>query len=328
MVCGVTPEILYASEVADPPPVRPRRRKSRADEASNGAAARKSRAERRRRKWDTDDLAHLHLLVPNIDLQTGSSSSASNAPGQAPGVFAQSLSQRLYRLLLGTGLVDIEDLVVRRPRRDLEGEVGGQMPTSDPLAAGTGVTPGMDRAGGERDDGEDGEDEEDEEDSEKDEVVGWYTLHINLTVLALDGQASLIDAAWAAMLAALRDLRLPRAYWDDEREMVICSEVADGARALMLSGSPVVCSWGVFEEASQGQEGKYWVLNDMDAFEEGVCRESGSLVVDCTHDKTRLLRVEKSGGGRVGMEEMKSLVGMAERRWQDVMAAMPPARKG
>lgn len=303
VVCGITPELLYANEIADPPPARKRRRTSKSGAVSTAE-------EKQRRKQDTQDIAHLHLLVPNIDLNTGSSTS--NQPGQAPTAFAQSLSQRLHRLLLSTDLIDIEDLRITRPKEPLT----PQAETPDPLAAGTAIQP----------------DSVDQNDDEEDtqETVAYYTLHMNLTVLSLDGHTSLFDTAWAATLAALQDLRLPRAYWDGEREMVLCSDLAAEAKGLTMAKRPVVCSWGVFEsraQTAQGVDVKSWILADVDGFEEGLCKETCTIVLDNTAGQTRLLRVEKSGGGVVDSAAIGStLLEGAEKRWKEVIDAMPPAR--
>jgi exosome complex component RRP43 len=54
-------------------------------------------------------------------------------------------------------------------------------------------------------------------------------------------------AAWAAALAALRDVKLPRAWWDADSSMVLCSDEASDSKRLTLRGIPIVSSYCVFE---------------------------------------------------------------------------------
>ena len=100
--------------------------------------------------------------------------------------------------------------------------------------------------------------------------------------------------------------------------MVLCSDDPDEARGLDLYDMPVALSFGVFEGDGESK-GKKWVLVDMDGFEEGLCREGGTVVVG---DKGRVVRIEKNGGGVVGVNEMRGLVEMAmgrRREWIGVL---------
>jgi exosome complex component RRP43 len=71
------------------------------------------------------------------------------------------------------------------------------------------------------------------------------------------------------------------------------------------------------EEEQEDEEEKAWVLSDPDAFEEGLCKEVLTVVVDGTGEKRRVRRIEKRGGGVVGREVMKGLVRRAEDRWRE-----------
>lgn len=292
VVCGIQPEILLASEIADPP----RRSRQRRRRAFEKAETEQERERIGREKQE--DLAHLQLLVPNIDLATGCS--PSHPPGQAPDAAAQSLSHRLYRLLLSSSLVDLSDL-----------EIWHEKPLDVPRS-GEGET-------------EDGDEEE------REEIVAYFVLHMHLTVLSLSGQASLLDAAWLAVLSALRDLRLPRTTWNADLGMVLCDDNARKAVGLGLNGRPVACTWGVFESAGaekspiENPDNKRWTLGDPDAFEEGVCDEFITMVVDRSNGtkRAKILKLEKSGGGSTGPEEFRTLLGQAEQRWKDVANALP-----
>lgn len=143
------------------------------------------------------------------------------------------------------------------------------------------------------------------------EVKAFWTLYIDILFISLDGNP--FDTAWAAVLSALRDVRLPHAYWDIDREMILCSDEVSMSKKLTLRGMPIASTYAVFEEKS----GKYWVLADPDTFEEGLCDETVTTTVDCGSGKTAVLGISKSGGTMIGKEEMRSIFKLAQSRWQE-----------
>ncbi|KAI5283752.1 Tubulin alpha chain-like 3, partial [Ascosphaera acerosa] len=107
-------------------------------------------------------------------------------------------------------------------------------------------------------DGEDGLAEEQPEDADGDddameaddvgglgEMKAFWALYIDVLMLSASGNAA--DIAWLAVLAALRDTRLPRAWWDADRETVLCSDKVGEATRLRLRGCPIASSFAVFE---------------------------------------------------------------------------------
>ncbi|GME49785.1 Exosome complex component rrp43 [Neofusicoccum parvum] len=167
------------------------------------------------------------------------------------------------------------------------------------------------------------------------EVKAFWTLYVDVLFISLDGNA--LDAAWGAVVAALRDTLLPRAWWDQDQGLVLCSERREEARKLRLRGEPVVASFAVFEPGRRGGKGvrvlglggdgeqltggdeeqeKAWVLADPDAFEEANCQEVVSVVLDKSGDKSVLHGIEKSGGAVVGKDVLRGVVRLAEERWQ------------
>ncbi|KAK4042505.1 ribosomal protein S5 domain 2-type protein [Parachaetomium inaequale] len=242
------------------------------------------------------------LLVPNIELATGSAPQF--LPGVPPTALAQTLSTRVYSLLHSTGLVGVRDLRVWcNPKKDGEGKEGGE----DVKMEGA-------------------EEEEEEQDGvlEEDRVVAYWVLYIDLLFVSFDGNP--FDAAWAAVVAALRNTRLPVARWDPEREMVVCSRTE--RRKLDVRGLPVACTAAVFEEKELGEvgtgvvEGRHWLLLDPDRLEETLCREAITMVVDCSDGETRIKSIEKQGGTSIGRELVRGFAGIAEKRWQEVKKAM------
>ncbi|KAF2839853.1 ribosomal protein S5 domain 2-like protein [Patellaria atrata CBS 101060] len=217
---------------------------------------------------EVKEIEDLRLLVPNIELATGST--PTNLPGNPPSALAQNLAARLLRLLLTTRLIRLTDLRILYPRPP--DEEGGEHTM---------------------------------------EVVAYWTLYIDVLVISLDGNA--FDAAWLALLAALKYTALPRAYWEPDFKTVLCDDDRNADRKLRLRGFPVPASFAVFE----GREGEgVWVLADPDAGEEGLCRELVTVVVDLDDGRTVVRRVEKRGGGIVGRGEMRELVSLAEGRWR------------
>jgi len=246
---------------------------------------------------------------------------------------AQILSHRILALLLSSRLVDIEDLRIRHTPSSVDTTLGD----SEAMA------------------------EEDEEvDAPRQETVAYWTLYPSIHVLSLSGSAALFSAAWAALVAALRDVRLPRAWWDEDVQGVLCSDLVAEAKRLRLRGCPVVSTWGVFvgspsqlgaekhadetvERSNQkekprsskmmgmleqgrpvGNGRRAWLLADPDGFEDPLCVEIVTVVVDCSDiegsavkNGTRILKIEKSGGGVVRREEMGMLAQMAELRWRE-----------
>jgi exosome complex component RRP43 len=160
-------------------------------------------------------------------------------------------------------------------------------------------------------------DEDDRETIEL-EIKAFWTLYIDILFISLDGNP--FDAAWAAVVSALKDVRLPKAYWDPDREIILCESSVADSKKLQLRGMPIAVTSLVFKakEQEQGRDKKHWILVDPDTFEEGLCDETVTVVVDCGSGKTKLLGISKSGGTVVGKQEMREIVGMAEKRWVEL----------
>lgn len=315
VVCGIRGEILKTGDIAD---YKARdlnveddidgEEEQKEEEEEEERREEKTEAKRRKKaREDTDEMAHLALLIPNLDLATGCS--PAHLPGGAPSVLAQVLSQRVLTLLHTSAMLGMGPLRIWfRPSRDATGATGG------------GVSMGGDIMGAIDGREEGGEEEE----MARSEVKAFWVLYIDVLFISLDGNA--FDAAWLAILAALRDTLLPRAWWDADREMVLCSDDPAEARRLEIRNVPVPLSFGVFggDGAGElgGEEGRReekWVLVDMDGFEEGLCREGGTVVVG---EGGRIVKIEKNGGAGVGMAEMRGLVGLVVERREEWMGLL------
>ncbi|KAH8717073.1 ribosomal protein S5 domain 2-type protein [Phaeosphaeriaceae sp. PMI808] len=210
---------------------------------------------------DATEIDTLRLLVPNVELSTGST--PNHIPGNAPSPYAQTLITKIRSLALSTNLLRTDDLRIV-------------------------YTPSMNA--------------EDATEAPEQQVKAYWVLYVDIFFISIDGGA--FDAAWISMLAALRDTKLPFAWYDEEFEGVLCSDEVGQARRLELRGLPVPATFGVFEGRGDGDDGVGMgecVLGDPDAFEEGVCREGVCVVVDVGGGgEVVVRRVEKSGGGLWG----------------------------
>ncbi|OAL51133.1 exoribonuclease family protein [Pyrenochaeta sp. DS3sAY3a] len=274
VVCGVRAEILNEADTPGTPLSSQQLRQSTQQDTTDAESEEEDLEE-------TDEIASLRLLVPNVELATGST--PAHIPGNAPTTFAQTLITRIRSLLISTRLLRTADLrILYTPPSNAED------PDAEPETS----------------------------------VKGYWVLYLDVFFISIDGNA--FDSAVLSILAALRDTRLPRAYFDDEYEGILCSDVPGEARTLRLRGLPVSSSFAVFE-GLRGEEGEdasvEWVLSDPDAFEEGVCRETVTVVVDGSFGgkgakDVVVRRIEKSGGAVVDREVMRALVERAIERWE------------
>ncbi|KAI4866641.1 ribosomal protein S5 domain 2-like protein [Hypoxylon rubiginosum] len=233
---------------------------------------------------DEDELRDYDLLVPNVELATGCAPTF--LPGVPPTTLAQTLSTRLYSLLHSSRLLDAEDL---RIYHDISAE--------------------MEMEG-----------EEVETGRAAKEVKAYWVLYIDILFVSFDGNP--FDVAWAAIVAALRDTKLPQAHWDVDREIVLCSR--DAPSPLSIRGLPVACTAAVFtaKERQKKGVGQYWILVDPDRLEESLCDETATMVVDCTSGETNILTMSKHGGTLVGPAVMKKFATVAEARWEEFRAVL------
>ena len=156
------------------------------EQGGNGEGIEREERRRERRREDTEEMAHLNLLVPNLELATGCS--PAHLPGGPPTALAQTLSRRIITLLHTSQLLSMRDLRIWfRP---------------SPLTSAERKREG-----------------EEQEEIAKPEVKAFWVLYIDVLFISLDGNA--FDAAWLSVLAALKDVRLPKAWWDGDREMAL-----------------------------------------------------------------------------------------------------------
>lgn len=218
------------------------------------------------------ELRDYDLLVPNIELATGSSPQF--LPGGPPTSLAQTLSTRIFSLLHSSKIVDPADLRIwdKRMADEVAQTEDEQMEDVEEAA------------------------EPDIHAPAEDIVVAYWVLYIDIFFISFDGNP--FDAAWAATVAALRDAKIPVARYDSDRELVVCSRQTP-PRPLNITTMPIACTAAIFtgKETDRPTDGKFWLLADPDRLEESLCDESITIVVDCSKKgDTKLLSVSRHGG--------------------------------
>ncbi|KAI2605273.1 ribosomal protein S5 domain 2-like protein [Hypoxylon fragiforme] len=156
-------------------------------------------------------------------------------------------------------------------------------------------------------------------------VKAYWVLYIDILFISLDGNP--FDIALAAVVAALRDTKLPLAYWNEELEMVLCRRPTPtrAPTPLRINGLPVACTAAIFTEKKNQKkgEGRYWMLIDPDRFETKMCHETVVIVLDKTTGSPVILSISKHGGAVVEQQLLKEFAVVAEARWNQFHAALP-----
>ncbi|KAH7362384.1 exosome complex exonuclease RRP43 [Plectosphaerella cucumerina] len=253
-------------------------------------------ADRELASASVSELRDYDLLVPNIELATGSAPQF--LPGAPPTTLAQTLSTRVYSLLHSSKLIDTEDLRIWHTRPVEEAEDDSYISDEEKKT---------DEAG---------------EESSKGErvVIAYWVLHIDIFFISYDG--SPFDVAWASLLAALRNTKLPATRWDPDRELVICSR--QDRKPLTLSGFPIACTAAIFKERETELEetGEFYALVDPDSREEELCHETITAVVDRSSGETSVLSISKHGGSVLQPKTIKAFILVAGKRWEEFKKAM------
>lgn len=247
------------------------------------------------------ELKDYDLLVPNIELATGCSPQF--LPGGPPTTLAQTLSTRLFSLLHNSKLIDPEELRISytRPAEEAAAVDEDEMDeddAADAAAAAAGETV----------------------------VAAYWVLYIDIFFISFDGNP--FEAAWAATLAALRHTKLPKAWYDPDREMVICTRKE--SNSLAITNIPVAFTAAIFtsKEADRAStDGKFWLLVDPDTLEGTLCDESVTIVVDCTDGDMKILSISKHGGTVLSPQLLtsKEFLGLARKRWEEFNLAITKA---
>ncbi|KAH7929016.1 ribosomal protein S5 domain 2-like protein [Leucogyrophana mollusca] len=123
-----------------------------------------------------------------------------------------------------------------------------------------------------------------------------WTLYVDATCINYDG--NVFDATLLAMVAALKNVTLPKASFDEETGRTTCSRKTRAPLQLQLSRAPYSASFGIVD-ASQP-----CVLSDPTSFEEPLLDTSLSVIVD---ESGNLISVSELGMG-ASIEEQTILL--------------------
>lgn len=227
-------------------------------------------------------LEQLGLLVPNLELSTGCS--AAHLPGNPPGTLAQSLSYRILSLLHSSRMLDMDDLRIQYlgPVADDAEEDGGGMHVTK----------------------------------------AYWTLHIDILCIALDGNA--FDTAWAAVVAALQDTVIPKAWWDPDQEGIRCSPDLADAHKLTFRCLPMAITAHMFttSQGKQGRDAQSWMLADADTFEEDISAGSLTVVTSDGMEHGGLLKIERSGRVNCERSLLSEYIEIVTQRRKALQAAV------
>ncbi|KAJ6494803.1 ribosomal protein S5 domain 2-like protein [Mycena vitilis] len=115
-----------------------------------------------------------------------------------------------------------------------------------------------------------------------------WVLYVDATCINYDG--NVFDAALIAMVAALRNTRLPKATYNAETGLTSCSRTV--ANPIQILKTPISFSFGIFDAT---------LLADPTAFEEPLLDTTISIVVDENSDLVSVVQlgpsVDTGGGG-------------------------------
>jgi len=112
-----------------------------------------------------------------------------------------------------------------------------------------------------------------------------WVLYVDATCINYDG--NVFDAALIAMVAALKNTRVPKAMYNEETGQTICSR--ETLVPLQLNRFPVSFSFGIFDSTH--------ILTDPTTFEEPLLDTTFSVVLD---EEGELISVLQLGLGLVG----------------------------
>ncbi|WVQ95737.1 hypothetical protein IAU59_002836 [Kwoniella sp. CBS 9459] len=140
-----------------------------------------------------------------------------------------------------------------------------------------------------------------------------WVIYIDVVCINYDGNA--FDAAVLAVMAALKNARLPSARYDEETGRTICSRTE--THPLTLGRIPLSCSFGVFESTH--------LLPDPTAYETPLLPTIITIALDSEEEGvTCLVRQEGLGGtlGKSGERVLGEAWSAAEGRVRELRAAL------
>ncbi|KAJ5724273.1 3' exoribonuclease family protein [Penicillium malachiteum] len=293
VVCGIVAEQIYTSEVPSWDVSQASVSANKRRRLASSGKTLLDNDEETDQAYENEDIRHIEdrcLLVPNVTMNTGCT--PGYVPGAPPSEDEQTISNNLLGLLRSTRMIQAEDLRIWYQPPNLDaGESDSSNETQLP------------------------------------ELKAFWVLHIDIMVMSYGG--NIFDAAWTALVAALRHVTIPYAWWDVDKEIVLCSDDASKAHKLSLREMPTSCMFSIFEpqpcpasqdDVTRGSLGEgWWIFADPDGYEESVCEENVWCVVSKDKNgKTRVYRAQNVGGSTVDSEIMHNLLQISAKKWEDM----------
>ncbi|KXS13479.1 exosome complex exonuclease RRP43-like protein [Gonapodya prolifera JEL478] len=133
------------------------------------------------------------------------------------------------------------------------------------------------------------------------EGAAAWVLYADIVCLNYDG--NVFDATVIAIMAALKDVRLPKATYREEEGAVTIPDLSERPVRLQVGPVPVATTIGVFESQ--------YFLVDPTEMETSLCSATLTLITD---EGGRLLGLHKSGGFALNQEQMAESVETAIAR--------------
>ncbi|KDQ64066.1 hypothetical protein JAAARDRAFT_166025 [Jaapia argillacea MUCL 33604] len=131
-----------------------------------------------------------------------------------------------------------------------------------------------------------------------------WVLYVDAVCINYDGNA--FDATLIAMVAALKNTRLPKATFDEETGRTICSRKE--MTPLRLNTLPISMSFGVFDSQH--------ILADPTSFEEPLLDTTLSIVLN---EAEALVSVTQLGIGATGSQDvLLQCIAAAKRHWPEI----------
>ncbi|KZV76138.1 hypothetical protein PENSPDRAFT_570425 [Peniophora sp. CONT] len=127
-----------------------------------------------------------------------------------------------------------------------------------------------------------------------------WVLYVDATCINYDGNA--FDAALIAMVAALKNVRLPKATYDEDTDRTTCSRKT--REPLQLGRLPAAYSVGIFDQTT--------LLVDPTSFEEPLMDAHNTVILDEKHE---LLSVSSTGfAGLSDQDHVRSSIELAKQQ--------------
>ncbi|KAK6348749.1 hypothetical protein TWF730_009522 [Orbilia blumenaviensis] len=165
----------------------------------------------------------------------------------------------------------------------------------------------------------------DNDTTSKMKIKGYWSLYIDVLCISLDG--NILDAAWYAIVAALKSSKLPFASWNQIEERVFCDPSRYHPISLRQS-LPFTTTFALVPvpASAGGEVGEVaLLLNDPDSYEEDEACEI--LTILSTTDlgtaqgdfsqlslgklRTRVEKIEKRGGWKLGISQIEDCTQLA-----------------